>query len=191
MPPGFTPDVRSRVVAGLVRRHGPRRLRTVLAAMKVRGMSVYASSSGQVATHQLDDIGHHRGLSGGGNLRAAVFGVNDGLISNASLILGVAGANADPNVVMLTGIAGMCAGALSMAAGGYVFGALAARDVPISDRARARRVAAIPGSGSAGTGADLRRQRRASQGSRSTRCRDASSRIRSMRSIRWPAKNWG
>ena len=118
--PQFSPDVRSRVVAGLVRRHGPRRLRTVLAAMKVRGMSVYASSSGQVVPHQLDDIGHHSGLSGGGNLRAVVFGVNDGLISNASLIMGVAGANADSATILLTGAAGLVAGAFSMAAGEYV-----------------------------------------------------------------------
>jgi VIT1/CCC1 family predicted Fe2+/Mn2+ transporter len=118
--PAFTPDVRSRVVAGLVRRHGPRRLRTVLAAMKVRGMSVYANSSGQLAPHQLDDIGHHSGLSGGGNLRAAVFGINDGLISNASLILGVAGANAQNATILLTGAAGLVAGAFSMAAGEYV-----------------------------------------------------------------------
>ncbi len=116
----FAPDLRSRVVAGLVRRHGPRRLRTVLAAMKVRGMSVYAGGSGQAASHQLDDVGHHRGLAGGGNLRAAVFGVNDGLISNASLILGVAGANADGATILLTGVAGLVAGAFSMAAGEYV-----------------------------------------------------------------------
>jgi vacuolar iron transporter family protein len=95
-------------------------LRTVLAAMKVRGMSVYATSSGQVVPHQLDDIGHHSGLSGGGNLRAAVFGVNDGLISNASLIMGVAGANADSATILLTGAAGLVAGAFSMAAGEYV-----------------------------------------------------------------------
>ena len=118
--PPFTPDVRSRVVAGLVRRHGPRRLRTVLAAMKVRGMSVYANGSAQVAPHQLDAAGHHSGLSGGGNLRAAVFGVNDGLISNASLILGVAGANVDNAAILLTGAAGLVAGAFSMAAGEYV-----------------------------------------------------------------------
>jgi len=118
--PPFTPDVRSRVVAGLVRRHGPRRLRTVLAAMKVRGMSVYANGGGQVAPHQLDAAGHHSALSGGGNLRAAVFGVNDGLISNASLILGVAGANAENATILLTGAAGLVAGAFSMAAGEYV-----------------------------------------------------------------------
>ena len=119
--PAFVPDLRARVVAGLVRRHGPRRLRTVLAAMKVRGMSVYAANSlGQVMPHQLDDVGHHRGLSGGGNLRAAVFGINDGLISNASLIMGVAGASAEPATILLTGTAGLVAGAFSMAAGEYV-----------------------------------------------------------------------
>ena len=119
--PPFVADVRSRVVAGLVRRHGPRRLRSVLAAMKVRGMSVYATGgSGKVFPHRLDDVGHHRGLSGGGNLRAAVFGVNDGLISNASLIMGVAGAIADHAVIVLTGVAGLVAGAFSMAAGEYV-----------------------------------------------------------------------
>ena len=118
--PAFVPDVRSRVIAGLVRRHGPRRLRTMLAAMKVRGMSTYASGSGHVASHQLDDVGRHRGLSGGGNLRAAVFGVNDGLISNASLIMGVAGAGAEHATILLTGIAGLVAGAFSMAAGEYV-----------------------------------------------------------------------
>lgn len=118
--PAFTPDVRSRVVAGLLRRHGPRRLRTVLAAMKVRGMSVYAGGSGQVVPHHVDDKGHHGALSGGGNLRAAVFGVNDGLISNTSLILGVAGANAETATILLTGVAGLVAGAFSMAAGEYV-----------------------------------------------------------------------
>ena len=46
-------------------------------------------------------------MGGGGNLRAAVFGVNDGLVSNGSLILGIAGASPDPHVVLLTGIAGI------------------------------------------------------------------------------------
>jgi VIT1/CCC1 family predicted Fe2+/Mn2+ transporter len=111
-------------VAKLVKRLGPRRMRGVLAAMKVRGMSIYGAMP--------RDVGHapptpssgierrHRGLAGGGNLRAAVFGVNDGLVSNASLILGVAGASADPNVVLLSGIAGLCAGAFAMASGEYV-----------------------------------------------------------------------
>jgi VIT1/CCC1 family predicted Fe2+/Mn2+ transporter len=93
----------------------------VLAAMKVRGMSVYtANSTGHVIPHHLDDVGHHSAMSGGGNLRAAVFGINDGLISNASLIMGVAGASADAATILLTGTAGLVAGAFSMAAGEYV-----------------------------------------------------------------------
>ena len=62
----------------------------------------------------------HKGLGSGGNLRAAVFGVNDGLVSNASLILGVAGAGADARAVVLAGVAGLAAGAFSMAVGEYV-----------------------------------------------------------------------
>ncbi len=121
MPDAYVPDVRARIVAGLVRRHGVRRWKTVLAAMKVRGMSVYSTSgNGRMMPHALDDTGHHRGLSGGGNLRAVVFGINDGLISNASLIMGVAGAAADNAMLLLAGVAGMVAGAFSMAAGEYV-----------------------------------------------------------------------
>jgi VIT1/CCC1 family predicted Fe2+/Mn2+ transporter len=62
---------------------------------------------------------HHRRVQGGG-ARAAVFGVSDGLVTNVSLILGVAGAHPGGDVVRLTGFAGMVAGAFSMAAGEYV-----------------------------------------------------------------------
>ncbi|NUT53807.1 MAG: rubrerythrin family protein [Saccharothrix sp.] len=55
-----------------------------------------------------------------GTLRAAVFGANDGLVSNIALVLGVLGGGADPRTVVLTGLAGLLAGALSMAAGEYV-----------------------------------------------------------------------
>ncbi|MEW5763774.1 MAG: VIT1/CCC1 transporter family protein [Acidobacteriota bacterium] len=58
--------------------------------------------------------------SRGGSLRAAVFGMNDGLVSNFSLIMGVAGAGPGRGVLLLTGAAGMLAGAFSMAAGEYV-----------------------------------------------------------------------
>jgi VIT1/CCC1 family predicted Fe2+/Mn2+ transporter len=55
-----------------------------------------------------------------GWLRAAVLGANDGIVSTASLILGVASAHAAPNAILLTGVAGLVAGAMSMAAGEYV-----------------------------------------------------------------------
>ena len=55
-----------------------------------------------------------------GALRAAIFGANDGLVSNLSLIMGVAGAGVDHSVVILAGVAGLLAGAFSMAAGEYI-----------------------------------------------------------------------
>lgn len=61
----------------------------------------------------------HRDVTGGVP-RAMVFGANDGLVSNVSLILGMAGASADGDVVRLAGIAGLIAGAVSMAAGEYI-----------------------------------------------------------------------
>jgi len=122
VPAAYEPDMRSRIIAALTRRFGPRSTRSLLTAMKVRGMSLYAVSDPRhfVPGAKSGGEGRHRGLSGGGNLRAAVFGVNDGLVSNASLILGVAGAAADIGVIVLSGIAGLLAGAFSMAAGEYV-----------------------------------------------------------------------
>ncbi len=64
------------------------------------------------------DESHHRDIAGGG-ARAAVFGVSDGLVSNVGLILGVAGADTDPGVVVLAGVAGLVSGAISMAAGEF------------------------------------------------------------------------
>ena len=121
-PPPFTPDLRTRLVARLVPLFGPRRLRAVLAAMKVRGMAIYSRREpGGHSAPVAGNIEHrHRGLGGGGNLRAAVFGINDGLVSNASLIFGVAGASSDPAVVLLTGVAGLTAGAFAMATGEFV-----------------------------------------------------------------------
>jgi len=55
-----------------------------------------------------------------GWMRAAVLGANDGIISTASLIVGVAAAAADQNAVLIAGVAGLVAGAMSMAAGEYV-----------------------------------------------------------------------
>jgi vacuolar iron transporter family protein len=122
VPSGYAPEFRTRLAAALVAKFGVKPMRGVLAALKVRGMSLYTKSDAGHATPQrLEDVGlRHRGAASGGNLRAAVFGVNDGLLSNASLILGVAGANAEANVILLSGVAGLLAGAFSMAAGEYV-----------------------------------------------------------------------
>jgi vacuolar iron transporter family protein len=65
-------------------------------------------------------IAEHRGGGRSGALRAAIFGVDDGLVSNLSLIFGVAGAGVDNDVVIVAGIAGLVAGAFSMAAGEYI-----------------------------------------------------------------------
>jgi vacuolar iron transporter family protein len=62
---------------------------------------------------------HHRDIQGG-TARAAVFGVSDGLVSNVALILGVAGADSAQGPVRLAGLAGLLAGAVSMAAGEWV-----------------------------------------------------------------------
>jgi VIT1/CCC1 family predicted Fe2+/Mn2+ transporter len=126
-PGPFVADTRTRLVAALTRTLGPRRMRPVLAAMKVRGMSLYAKG-GQFAAGSGHGAPHtaargeqrHRGLASGSNLRAAVFGLSDGLVSNASLIFGVAGAHAPTNMVVLSGIAGLAAGAFAMAAGEFI-----------------------------------------------------------------------
>jgi VIT1/CCC1 family predicted Fe2+/Mn2+ transporter len=61
----------------------------------------------------------HRSVTGGA-ARAAVFGINDGLVSNVSLMLGFAGGGADHTVVRLAGLAGAIAGGISMAAGEWI-----------------------------------------------------------------------
>jgi VIT1/CCC1 family predicted Fe2+/Mn2+ transporter len=124
--PPYRPQLRVKVVLWLIRRFGPRRLLSILPAMKIRGLSLYREGAlGPVS----EDAGHgdeagqeswHRASQGGGSLRAAVFGANDGLLSNASLILGVAGADPEPQVVVLAGVAGLLAGGFSMAAGEYI-----------------------------------------------------------------------
>jgi len=119
---GFSPALRARIVALLVRRLGPRRMRAVLAAMKLRGLSVYTCPPAP-APHAMPttvaEVGR-RHASVGGKLRAAVFGASDGLVSNASLVMGVAAAGSDFHSVQIAGAAGLLAGALSMAAGEYV-----------------------------------------------------------------------
>ncbi|MFH0933735.1 MAG: VIT1/CCC1 transporter family protein [Pseudomonadota bacterium] len=120
-PAPFHPDLRTRVVAGMTRVLKPRTMRSVLAAMKVRGMVLYTQNPPHPTPINRDDIGkRHRSGASGNALRAGVFGVNDGLVSNAALIYGVAGASPEPSIIVLTGVAGLLAGAFSMAAGEYI-----------------------------------------------------------------------
>ena len=77
---------------------------------------------------QLPTIPHHGAVfqeqdatrSKSGALRAAIFGLNDGLVSNASLVMGVAGAGVASRDILITGVAGLIAGACSMAMGEWV-----------------------------------------------------------------------
>lgn len=79
-----------------------------------RGRSPQAAAT-RAGPHLETHRSHHAGW-----LRAAVLGANDGLISTGSLVLGMATAHAPAQAILLSGIAGLAAGALSMAAGEYV-----------------------------------------------------------------------
>ncbi len=70
-----------------------------------------------MARHTHREIHHTQRI---GWLRAAVLGANDGIVSTASLVIGVAAASASHGNILLTGVAGLVAGAMSMAAGEYV-----------------------------------------------------------------------
>jgi VIT1/CCC1 family predicted Fe2+/Mn2+ transporter len=123
IPADYRPNMRTRLVAWLAVRLGPRKIKPVLAAMKIRGLSVYASyrPSGHPMPLSVDDVGaSHRGKGTSGGLRAAVFGVNDGLVSIALLVMGIAGATRESSTILLTGVAGLLAGAFSMAAGEWI-----------------------------------------------------------------------
>ena len=76
--------------------------------------------SGHDGGHHGHDGGHHHRDVSGGWLRPAVFGAMDGLVTNVSLISGVSGGRVSHHTVVLTGLAGLAAGAFSMAAGEFV-----------------------------------------------------------------------
>ena len=93
-PPAFKPGYRTLFLARLIRIFGTKYLRVLLAATKIRGMSIYRNQSmGAMHSHSTNNEHKHLSLKSGSNIRAAVFGINDGLVSNACLILGVAGAH--------------------------------------------------------------------------------------------------
>jgi VIT1/CCC1 family predicted Fe2+/Mn2+ transporter len=84
---------------------------TTHASALQRTKAVQAMLASHPERHRTDRIGW---------LRAAVLGANDGIVSTASLVVGVAAANAAGNDILIAGVAGLVAGAMSMAAGEYV-----------------------------------------------------------------------
>ncbi|TKC81305.1 rubrerythrin family protein [Trinickia terrae] len=83
---------------------------------EVAGEASGASKGAQIANAE----SWHKGVTSGNDLRAAVLGANDGLVSNFCLIMGVAGAGAANKTILLTGLAGLIAGACSMALGEWL-----------------------------------------------------------------------
>lgn len=137
------PSLRARVLGWLAGRFGNRLVASVIDMLERKDAGGYAGQGDAAAlareershAHVLREIAGAGGVDiagaenwhrsgGGGSLRATVFGANDGLVSNLSLVMGVAGgvagAGEGSGFVLLAGIAGLLAGAFSMAAGEYV-----------------------------------------------------------------------
>jgi VIT1/CCC1 family predicted Fe2+/Mn2+ transporter len=120
-------DLRTRLLGWLARRFGS--VFVLALVQRAESRSPYSddpdATAGMAADEQvheevvraLAERGRNR-LSG--TFRAAVFGANDGLVSNLSLVLGVGASGVDAHIILLTGIAGLLAGALSMGAGEFV-----------------------------------------------------------------------
>ena len=144
-PPDERPSLRARVLAQLARRFGASLLIPTLAAREKIDRSRYtiqpeagddlrdeeraharllaelhARSRAGRAAEALARTERRRTAVGGNALRAAVLGANDGLVSNLSLVMGVAGAELSSGAILVTGIAGLLAGALSMAMGEWI-----------------------------------------------------------------------
>jgi len=141
--PAPAPALRTRMLGWLARRFGPRFVLPAIAANEFADRDKYASQA-DAAHLSADERGHAavvqaaagsaKGISGeaiaraepwhrrgGGNeLRAAVLGANDGLVSNLALVMGMAGAGTPGGTVLLSGVAGLVAGALSMALGEWL-----------------------------------------------------------------------
>jgi vacuolar iron transporter family protein len=140
-----SPTFRARILSWLARRFGPSFVLPTLVAGEARDSSAYDNQpDARAAGLSADEHSHARVLeaaagkrgglpgpfiatlegrhrAGSGNaLRAAVLGANDGLVSNLSLVMGVAGAAAADKTLLLTGLAGLVAGACSMAMGEWL-----------------------------------------------------------------------
>ncbi|HVL86108.1 MAG TPA: VIT1/CCC1 family protein [Pseudonocardia sp.] len=120
-------SLRIRLLAVLARRFGS--VFVLALAQRSESRSPYRTDPEATPAMAADERIHEEVLRGlaargrarvSGTFRAAVFGANDGLVSNLALVLGVAGAGVDTTSVLLTGLAGLLSGALSMGAGEYV-----------------------------------------------------------------------
>lgn len=120
-------SLRSILLAQLARRFGS--VFVLALAQSAESRSPYASDADATPTMAADERIHAevvRGLAErgreqvSGTFRAAVFGANDGLVSNLALVLGIAGSGAGNTAILLTGLAGLLSGALSMGAGEYI-----------------------------------------------------------------------
>jgi VIT1/CCC1 family predicted Fe2+/Mn2+ transporter len=120
-------DLRTRLLGLFARRFGS--VFVLALAQRAESRSPYDADMDATPTMAADEHIHEevvralatRGrLRLSGSFRAAVFGINDGLVSNLSLVLGIGATGVPAHVVLLTGAAGLLAGALSMAAGEYV-----------------------------------------------------------------------
>ncbi|MEO6944080.1 MAG: VIT1/CCC1 transporter family protein [Lacisediminihabitans sp.] len=120
-------DIRTRMLGLLARTFGS--VFVLALAQRAEARSPYEADADATAAMAADERIHGevvRGLAArgrnrlSGSFRAAVFGANDGLVSNLALVIGVSAAGVASHVVLLTGVAGLLAGALSMGAGEYV-----------------------------------------------------------------------
>ncbi len=120
-------DVRMRLLAWSARHFGS--VFVLALAQRAETRSPYEHDRDATPAMAADERVHEevvRGLAArgraqvSGTFRAAVFGANDGLVSNLALVLGVSGGGVSNQAILLTGLAGLLAGALSMAAGEYV-----------------------------------------------------------------------
>lgn len=120
-------DIRTRILGFLARRFGS--VFVLALAQRAETRSPYAGDVDATEAMGADEKVHEevvralatRGRNRlSGTFRAAVFGANDGLVSNLALVLGISGSGVSHQIVLLTGMAGLLAGALSMGAGEYV-----------------------------------------------------------------------
>ena len=120
-------DARTLALGWMARRFGS--VFVLALAQRAEGRSSYGTDLDATATMAADERIHEevvRGLAArgrnriSGQFRAAVFGANDGLVSNLALVLGIGASGASNATVLITGLAGLLAGALSMGAGEYV-----------------------------------------------------------------------